>query len=72
MQRRSFVVDEGLDKLQELLLAMAAGDEISVPRAVEISGLQAAHCEAVLDALTRIGLMDQLDDGSYARRHLPD
>jgi hypothetical protein len=30
--RRSLVVDTGLDKLQELLLGMSEGDEISVPR----------------------------------------
>jgi len=39
MMRRSLVVDVGLDKLQDLLLAMEEGDEISRPHAVAISGL---------------------------------
>ena len=30
---RSLVIDPGLDKLQELLLGMEPGDEISVARA---------------------------------------
>src|SRR5690349_7949540 len=37
--RRSLVLDAGLDKLQTFLLSMGPGDELSVRRAVEISGL---------------------------------
>ena len=68
--RRSLVTDAGLDKLQELLLGMSEGDEISVPHAVDVSGLAAAHCEAVLEALTRAGLMIRLQGDAYVRRHL--
>ena len=68
--RRSLVVDAGLDKLQELLLGMSEGDEISVPHAAEASGLAADQCEAVLEALTRAGLMMRLHGDAYIRRHL--
>ena len=70
--RRSLVIDAGLDKLQNLLLEMVEGDEVSVPHATHISGLQAAQCEAVLDALTRAGLMVRAAGNMYVRRHLAD
>jgi len=68
--RRSLVVDPGLDKLQELLLGMVPGDEVTVTRAVEVSGLDEAQCDAVLDALMRAGLMVRLHPGDYVRCHL--
>jgi hypothetical protein len=68
--RRSLVLDAGLDKLQAFLLGMVPGDELSVPRAMEISGLDAAQCDAVLDALARAGLMMRLQHDAYVRRHL--
>jgi hypothetical protein len=67
---RSLVLDTGLDKLQDLLLTMGEGDQVSVLHAREISGLQAAQCEAVLEALTRAGLMIRLQGDAYVRRHL--
>jgi hypothetical protein len=67
---RSLVLDAGLDKLQELLLAMTEGDEVSVPHAMKISGLPSDHCAAVLDALTRAGLMMRLQGDAYVRRHI--
>jgi hypothetical protein len=70
--RRTLVVDAGLDKLQELLLKMGEGDEISLPYATRISGLQPMQCEAVLEALTRAGLMIRLQGDAYIRRHLAD
>ena len=70
--RRTLVLDTGLDKLQELLLGMTAGDEVSVPHAVAISGLRADYCAAVLEALTRAGLMTRLQGDAYVRRHLAD
>ena len=66
--RRSLVLDAGLDKLQAYLLGMVAGDEVSVPRAMEVSGLDAAQCDAVLDALARAGLMIRLQHDAYVRR----
>lgn len=67
---RSYVIDAGLDKLQQLLLEMAEGDEVSVPHAAAVTGLQARQCEAVLEALTRAGLMARQADAAYVRRHL--
>src|ERR1043166_4085537 len=66
--RRSLVLDAGLDKLQAFLLGMVPGDELSLPRAMEISGLDAAQCDAVLDALTRAGLMIRLQHDAYVRQ----
>jgi hypothetical protein len=68
--RRSLVLDAGLDKLQTFLLGMAPGDEVSVHRAMEISGLDEAQCDAVLDALARAGLMIRLQHDAYIRRSL--
>jgi hypothetical protein len=66
--RRSPVLDAGLDKLQTYLLGMVPGDEVSVPRAMEISGLDASQCDAVLEALARAGLMIRLQHDAYVRR----
>jgi hypothetical protein len=68
--RRSLVLDAGLDKLQTFLLDMVPGDEVSVPRAMEISGLDASQCDAVLNALARAGLMIRLQHDAYVRRPL--
>jgi hypothetical protein len=70
--RRSLVIDAGLDKLQTLLLEMVDGDEVSVPHATHVSGLEARQCEAVLDALTRAGLMIRAASDTYVRRHLAE
>ena len=70
--RRSLVLDVGLDKLQDLLLAMGEGDEVCVPQAMKISGLESKQCEAVLEALARAGLMVRLRGDAYVRRHLAD
>ncbi len=67
---RSLVIEAGLDKLQGLLLEMTEGDEVSVPHAMAVSGLQAAQCETVLEALTRAGLMVHQTGDAYVRRHL--
>jgi DNA-binding IclR family transcriptional regulator len=67
---RSLVLDAGLDKLQVLLLSMSEGDEVSVPEAMKTSGLPASQCEAVLQALTRAGLMVRAEGNTYVRRHL--
>jgi hypothetical protein len=68
--RRSVAVDAGLDKLQEFLLGMSPGDEVSVTSAVEISGLDPARCDAVLSALMRAGLMMRLQHDAYVRCRL--
>ena len=70
--RRSLVLDAGLDKLQDMLLAMEEGDQVSLPHAMKISGLRSGQCEAVLEALARAGLMMRLQHDAYVRRHLAD
>jgi hypothetical protein len=67
---RSLVLDAGLDKLQTMLLGMVEGDEVSLPQAMEISGLPATQCEAVFEALTRAGLMSRSQGDAYVRKHL--
>jgi len=68
--RSSRAVDEAFDRLQEYLLAMTPGDEISVRRAAEISGLATAQCDAVLTALLRAGLLMRLQHDAYVRCRL--
>ena len=67
---RRTLVDTGIDKLQDFLLAMAPGDEVSARRAAEISGLDDKRCDAVLDALMRAGLMMRLQNDAYVRCRL--
>jgi len=67
---RRTLVDTGIDKLQDFLLAMAPGDEVSARRAAEISGLDQKRCDAVLDALMRAGLMMRLQNDAYVRVRL--
>jgi len=62
--------DVGFDRLQEYLLAMAPGDQISVGRAAEISGLDTAQCDAVLNALLHAGLMMRLQHDAFVRCRL--
>ena len=66
---RSEAIDAGFDKLQEFLLTMTPGDQVSVERAAEISGLDRRRCDAVLSALLRAGLMQQQQD-AYVRCRL--
>ena len=68
--RRSVSTDAGLDKLQEFLLAMSPGDEVSVARAAELSGLDAKRCDLVLSALMRAGVMMRLQHDAYVRCRL--
>lgn len=67
---RSLMLDVGLDKLQNLLLAMSEGDQVSLPEAIQVSGLPAPQCEAVFEALARAGLMIRSDDHAFVRKHL--
>jgi hypothetical protein len=69
---RAQLIDPGLNKLQEFLLAMEPGDEVSVARAQAISGLNETFCEAVLGALMRAGLMIRLKPNAYVRCRIDD
>ena len=53
--------------LQGFPLEMEPGDELSVARAVEISGLDQRICGSVLDALMHAGLMMRLQHDSHVR-----
>ena len=68
--RRTLTDNAGLDKLQEFLLEMSPGDEVSVARAVDISGLDEKRCDEVLTALMRAGLMMRLQHDAYVRCRL--
>ena len=63
-------VDTGMDKLQDFLLAMSPGDELSAHHAAELSGLDHKRCDAILDALMRAGLMVRLQHDAYIRCRL--
>jgi hypothetical protein len=67
---RPLALSDGLNKLQEFLLAMALGDQVSAKRASEISGLDCKRCEALLDALMRAGVMMRLQHDTYVRCRL--
>ena len=67
---RGTSVDIGLEKLQDFLLAMAPGDELSARHAAEISGLDHKRCDAILEALMRAGLMMRLQHDAYVRCRL--
>ena len=67
---RAATLDEGLDKLQNFLLTMVPGDEVSAKKASEISGLDLRRCDAVLDALMHAGLMMRLQHDAYVRCRL--
>ena len=66
----SQALDMGFDKLQDFLLAMAPGDEVSVATAAELSGLDKGRCDAVLSALLRAGLLMRLQQDAYVRCRL--
>jgi hypothetical protein len=69
---RAHLIDPGLNKLQDFLLAMEPGDEVTVARAQAISGLNESFCEAVLGALMRAGLMIRLQHNAYVRCRIDD
>jgi len=63
-------VNEGFERLQRLLLAMEVGDDLAVSDAVQVSGLTQHTCLAVLEGLTRAGLMTHEADDRFTRRAL--
>ncbi len=63
-------VNQGFDRLQRLLLNMRAGDELRVEEASHRSGLSHDMCLAVLEGLTRAGLMSREANDRFVRRHL--
>jgi DNA-binding IclR family transcriptional regulator len=63
-------LNEGLDRLQRLLLAMRTGDDLRCQEAARLSGLSETTCRTVLESLTRAGLMSEESDGRFVRRSL--
>ena len=63
-------VNEGFDRLQRLLLAMHAGDEVRAAEAATLTGLTPETCRAVLEGLTRAGLMSHQTGDAFVRRTL--
>ena len=63
------------DRLQTLLESLTPGDEVHLAAASRDTGLPAATCETVLDALTRVDLFTRIGDHTFVRRRmiqLPD
>ncbi|MGE3177611.1 MAG: hypothetical protein AB7O32_09085 [Vicinamibacterales bacterium] len=60
-------VDGGFERLQSLLLAMRAGDSLSLGEAVQASGLSESTCRDALRALTRVGLLSTEAEGRFTR-----
>ena len=63
-------VRRGFDRLQDLLLAMHAGDELWSADLARASGLTEHVCETVLERLASAGLMSREPDGRFVRRSL--
>ena len=63
-------VNEGFDRLQHLLLAMRAGDELRAADASQASGLSEDVCRTVLEGLQRAGLMRHEREDLFVRQSL--
>ncbi|MGE0449880.1 MAG: hypothetical protein AB7Q29_09895 [Vicinamibacterales bacterium] len=63
-------LNDAFDRLQRLLLAMRAGDELEPRDAARLTGLAEPMCRTVLEGLSRVGLMSQEGADRFVRRHL--
>jgi hypothetical protein len=63
-------LNDGFDRLQRLLLQMRDGDELLCAEAARVSGLNLGICRAVLEGLTRAGLMSHEADDRFVRRSM--
>lgn len=63
-------LNDAFDRLQRLLLAMRAGDELELRDASRLTGLAEPMCRSVLEGLTRVGLMSHEGSDRFVRRHL--
>jgi hypothetical protein len=64
--------EDGFDRLQRLLLAMRAGDELLPPDAARVTGLSEDVCRIVLQRLATVGLMSQQGESCFVRRTLDE
>jgi len=60
-------LDDAFDRLQRLLLAMRAGDELGPRDASRLTGLAEPTCRTVLERLTKAGLMSQDGEDRFVR-----
>ena len=65
-------VPSSWDRLQGLLESLTPGDEVHIAAAARQTGLPAATCETVLDALTRVDLFTRVGDHTFVRRRMID
>ena len=60
-------LNDAFDRLQRLLLAMRAGDEVASREASRLTGLAEPTCRTVLEGLTKAGLMSRSGDDRFVR-----
>jgi DNA-binding IclR family transcriptional regulator len=60
-------MNDAFDRLQRLLLAMRAGDELASRDASRLTGLAEPTCRTVLEGLTKAGLMSHRDGDRFVR-----
>jgi DNA-binding IclR family transcriptional regulator len=70
MNESKEALNDAFDRLQRLLLAMRAGDELGPHEASRLTGLAEPTCRIVLEGLTKVGLMSREEDERFVRRHL--
>jgi hypothetical protein len=70
MEPMSLTTNTGFDRLQDMLLAMHAGDDVTPADAAQTTGLTEHVCLAVFEGLERVGLMTRGDDGRFVRKTL--
>ena len=58
---------DAFDRLQHLLLAMNAGDELGPRDAARLTGLAERTCRSVLEGLARAGLMAHEGQDRFVR-----
>lgn len=67
MEHSNDPLNDAFDRLQRLLLAMRAGDELVTRDAARLTGLAEPTCRTVLEKLTRAGLMTQAEGDRFVR-----
>jgi len=67
MELTALNANDGFDRLQRVLLAMQIGDDLRVSDAAQVSGLTEPVCLAVLEGLTRAGLMTNEGEARFTR-----
>jgi hypothetical protein len=58
------------ERLQDVLERLKPGDSIQITNVSHDTGVDAPMCEAVLDALTKVGLFTRTTDQMYVRRRM--